>query len=366
MDNNNSKLNKKIKQGYNFVKKIMSIALIGCFLLILTACGSKKSADVKVLNGSYVQEADQNVKNGKGYLALKVNVKNTTGQEIEISSSDFKLVKGDQSVSPTSVSTDNMDEISYQKLSNDDSASGYIFFKVDKKDKYELKFTPETTSSKSDKLGATTVKVNANQYKDPGQSAKKAAKQYVEAVFLNNKSAQEHNDLTNNVNADAKKYHDDFVSGLRDKLDKDSVSDQQADKIFQDYINDAVKRDYISYKVYEAEPGKVTIEVVLKNVNIGDMDFDQLSSDFQKDFMNKHKDDDDIDEDEVDKEAAQYVLNKLPDMISKAEISTDESSGYQLQLTKKDGKWEVKTTGSDSSGYTSLRNQFLAGVTTSY
>ena len=86
------------------------------------------------------------------------------------------------------------------------------------------------------------------------------------------------------------------------------------------------------------------------------MDFDKLSDDFKNDFINKHKDDDEIDEDEVTKEASQYVLDKLPEMISKAQVSTDENTGYHIKLVKKDGKWQVETTGSDAYDYNSLRD----------
>lgn len=363
MMKNDQHTNTSLKHKFRTGKKLITAALIGCLLLVLAACGSKKTADIKVLSGSYVQEIDQPAKNGQGYLALKINIRNTTGQEINVSSDNFKLMKRKQSISPASVSVDGISEIDDQKLDKNDSTSGYVFFKVNKKDKYQLKFSPEAVNSENDdKLGSSTTTVNAKNFKDPGASAKAAAKQYIEAVFLNNKTDQQHNDLANNVNADAKKYHDDFVNGLRNEIDKDDVTDQQADKIFQDYVSNAAKRDQISYKVYEAGPDKVTIEVVAKNVNIDSMNFDQLSSDFEKDFMNNHKDDDNINEDEVDKEAAQYVLNKLPDMISKAQVSTDETSGYQLNLTKKDGKWDIATSGSDSSGYSSLRDQFLAGL----
>lgn len=364
MMKNNQHKNVSLKHKLRAGKKLITAALIGCLLLFLAACGSKKTADIKILSGSYVQEADQPAKSGQGYLALKVNIRNTTGQELNLSNDDFKLMKGKQSISPVSVSIDGINEIDDQKLDKGDSTNGYVFFKVNKKDKYQLKFSPDAVNSQNDnKLGSSTTNVNASSFKDPGESAKTAAKQYIEAVFLNNKTDQQHNDLANNVNADAKKYHDDFVNGLRNGVDKNNVTDQQADKIFQDYVNDAAKRDSISYKVYEAEPDKVTIDVVAKNVNIDDMNFDQLSSDFEKDFMNSHKDDDNINEDEVDKEAAQYVLNKLPDMISKAQVSTDENSGYQLHLTKKNGKWEVATSGSDSGDYNSMRDQFFAGLT---
>lgn len=350
----------------HFGKKLLAISLIGGSLFTLSACG-KQAVDVKVSNGTYVQEIDHSAKSGQGYLALKVNVKNTTNQKLEVSSDNFKLKKGDKSISPESVSIDGMNDIHADKLDKDDTASGYVFFKVDKKDKYQLKYSPESTDySKNDKLSTTSVEVNTAKYKDPGQSAKKAAKQYVDAVFLNNKDAQNHNDLENNVKQDAKKYHDDFVNGLRDQLDKDAVSDQQADKIFQDYVNDGAKRNQISYKIYEAEPNKVTVEIVAKTVNFDDMDFEKLSDDFKNDFINKHKDDDEIDEDQVTKEASQYVLDKLPEMISKAQVSTDDSTGYHIELTKKDGKWQVETTGSNAYDYNSLRNQFLGGVASSY
>lgn len=359
----------KNKQGQysthnnHFGKKLFAAVLIGGSLLSLSACGMKKGAEVKVSSGTYVVEDDKTPQNGHGYLALKVNVKNTTGQTIDISSDDFKLKQGDKTISPESLYIDGMHNITSEKLDKDDSTSGYVYFKVNKKDKYDLKFSPEADDSeKDDNLKATTSKVDASKYKDPGESAKKAAKDYVKAVFLNDKKAQDNNNLANNVKEDEKDYQKDFKKGLIGDLDEGKVSDQQADKVFQDYVTDGAKRDTITYKVREADANNATIEIVAKNVNIGDMDFDQLSSNFEKDFMNKHKNDDDINEDEVESEAAKYVLDKLPGMISKAEVSTDDDSGYQLKLTKKDGKWEVMTTGSDSYGYTSLRNQFLAGL----
>lgn len=370
MENYKSRLFSKLKQGLRVGKKIIAMSLIGGSLFMLSACGAKKAANVKVSNGCYVQEYGHSTQSGKGYLALKVNVKNTTGQEISVSDSDFKLKKGDKTISAEdSLSIDGLNDIGYQKLDKDESVSGYVFFKVDKKDKYDLKFTPKSTdydSSKDDNLKASTTEVNASKYKDPGQSAKNAAKQYVEAVFLNDKSAQDNNNLENNVKEEAKQYHDDFVKGFRETIDKDAITDQQADKVFQDYVSDGAKRDEISYKIYEAAPNKVTIEVIAKTVNISDIDFDKLMSDFEKDFINKHKDDVDVDEEQVEKEAGQYVIDKLPELISKQEISTDSNSGYQIQLQKKDGKWEVVTTGSDSDSYSSLRNQFLAGIASSY
>ena len=85
----------------------------------------------------------------------------------------------------------------------------------------------------------------------------------------------------NNVKEDEKNYQKDFKKGLIGDLDEGKVSDQQADKVFQDYVTDGAKRDTITYKVREADANNATIEIVAKNVNIGDMDFDQLSSNFE-------------------------------------------------------------------------------------
>lgn len=362
MGNSKFHLLEKLRGKNHIGKKLMTLTLIGSSVLMLTACG-KKSAEVKVSSGSYVQETDKSPKSGEGYLALKVDIKNTTGEKLVVSSDDFKLKKDDKTISPESMYLDGMKEFNYQKIDKDDSASGYVFFKVDKNDKYELKYTPEPTEyEKDDKLKATTTEVNTSKYKDPGQSAKKAAKQYVEAVFFNDQSAQEKNNLENNVKEDAKNYHDEFVKEFRDELGEDAVSDQQADKIFQDYVNDGKKRDEISYEVKEAQPNEVTIEISAKTVNMGDIDTTQLQSNFEDEFINKHKDDEEISEDEIVKEATQYLIDKLPELISKEDVSSDDESGYSIKMKKNNGKWEIETTGSDAYGYTSLKNQFLGGL----
>ncbi|MGX5377893.1 DUF4352 domain-containing protein [Ligilactobacillus sp. LYQ135] len=362
MGNSKFHLLEKLRGKNHIGKKLMTLTLIGSSVLMLTACG-KKSAEVKVSSGSYVQETDKSAKSGEGYLALKVNVKNTTGEKLVVSSDDFKLKKDDETISPETMYLDGMKELNYQKVDKDDSVSGYVFFKVDKDDKYELKYTPEPSDyEKDDKLKSTTTEVNASKYKDPGESAKKAAKQYVEAVFFNDQNAQEKNNLENNVKEDAKNYHDEFVKDFRDELGEDAVSDQQADKIFQDYINDGKKRDEISYEIYEAKPNEVTIEVNAKTVDIGNIDVDQLMSNFEDEFLDKHKDDDEINEDEVVKEATQYLIDKLPELISKEEVSTDSDSGYRLKMKKTNGKWEIETTGSDADDYSLLKEQFLGGL----
>lgn len=140
------------------------------------------------------------------------------------------------------------------------------------------------------------------------------------------------------------------------------VSCQQADKIFQDYVKDGKKRDEISYEIKEAQPNAVTIEVNAKTVDLGDIDTDKLMSNFEDEFINKHKDDDEISEEEVTKEAAQYLIDKLPELISKTEVSAESDTGYTLKMKKKNGKWEIETVGSDAYGYTSLKDQFLGGL----
>ena len=74
MMKNNQHKNVSLKHKLRAGKKLITAALIGCLLLFLAACGSKKTADIKILSGSYVQEADQPAKSGQGYLAFGIQL----------------------------------------------------------------------------------------------------------------------------------------------------------------------------------------------------------------------------------------------------------------------------------------------------
>lgn len=340
-------------------KWILLPVLASGALCLLSACGEKEGAEVKISSGSYVQDSNNVSKKGEEYLALKVDVKNVSGDKLDISDDNFTLKQGDKSISAEPSSIADMHGIGYKTLDKGASISGYVFFKVNPKDKYQLTFSPKAVDSKKDdKLKSTSVEMDASKYQNPGEEAKKAAKQYVDAVFLNDKKAQEKNDLTNNVQEDAKQYRENTIKQFRDIFGGDAVTDAQMEKLFDQYQDDARKRDEITYTIHEATPDKVQIEVVAKTVDFRQIDISKLASGFKEELEKKYSDDDTIDPDDVAKEAAKYVLDKMPDLISHTDVTTQDNSGDILTLEKKDKKWKVVTTGSDSTGYTSLMDQF--------
>lgn len=345
-------------------KLILGTLSTGLLLTALAGCGEKESANVKISNGVYVEDSNHHGEGDERYLALKVDVKNTSNEKLSISPQNFQLKLKDKTLAPQDLYIDDMKTLNYSDLGKEASENGYLFFKVKKGENYELVFKPQSADDEdNEKLKETVVKVETSDYKDPGQEAKNAAKQFVNAVFFNNKKDIEKNNLANNLEEENKNYKTLFIDGLKSFLG-DGVSQKQKEKIFDIYQKDGEKRDKISYKVLKSDENSATIEVVAETVNIEDFTNDEeLQDKLKNDFLKKHKKDiKKMDYNDLVVKINQYASDVLPKYIENAEVSTKDSDGYRLTLKKKDEKWEIVTKGSDSYGYTNLVNQFLGGV----
>ncbi|GBG96483.1 DUF4352 domain-containing protein [Lactococcus termiticola] len=338
-------------------------------LSLLSGCGNSNKAEAKldIKSGTYVLQEGKNVDTDEGYLALNIDMKNTSGKTIDgIYDGSFKLYddKGNQ-ISTESVYADGSDSkfktLSMGNLAPDKDLVGYLVFQVDKGQKYELHYSPMPTSK--DKPKDIVVKVDSSKYSDPTVNLKKMAQGYVDNVFLAKTS--EVSGLSN----DLKKAHNDFNSLFAKNFDKElnidsyyQPSQAELDKVVTSFEAENAKRGTVEYTVSSMFPDYAVVKVSPSVLDFDDLNADSITTDWVN--ANEGKFDD---YDAAMKAAAKNLIQNLPtkfSSITPSQPSTMSSGGEKLILTKgSDGKWKVNDTDSDSNyDFKQLQSDFMGGV----
>lgn len=355
-------------------KEILFSMTVGTVLL-LGACGDKGTATkpavesqnttVKIKSGTYVLQDGDKVKDGEGYLALDVSVKNTSKSSIDLSAQDFSLYdKKDNKISEKNMYSDDDSFQSFEgnSLSTGKSVDGYVVFPVDKDQKYELHFIPETGGSKKDK--EITLKVDASKYHDDTDNIKQLADQYVSQVFLNKAAANEKKNqlkLTNDLEKEKNDFNQQFSTRLKKEFTDYIPSDAELGKTIDGFKATNQKKAKITYTIDQLFPTEASVYVSPEVINFDEIDTDSIISQFVDENEGKYED-----YDKATQDAEKYLLQQLPSKFDSATVSQPsdmEGQGYKVNLTQKDGKWTVDSSKADNNyDYQSLASSFMGGL----
>ena len=378
---------------------------------------SNSNFEVSVKDGMYVLPKDED--SSSHYLALQVEIKNNRDKQFSFTSQDITLYnEKDEKVEPIQIyeSDSKTKFMSYgDSLSKGKSVAGYVVYEVDKDAKYELHFAPsfyddvkENQKGKND----VAIKVNPSQYEDTIDEAKEAMKKYVDAVYLDgentggasnvsftndktqivaledkksdnkksddkkseekkdgNKSEDKKSDdkkssrdsdvITNDVKADREEFIKKFIESFGKGFYNYKPSDSELRTFAEAYIKANAKRAKVDYKVKTYLPDYAVIYVRPETIDLDNLNVHELSRKFYEENKGKYSN-----YSEAMKAGEKYILENAPSQFDSTPLDTSDNmqkEGYEIKMTKKDGKWTIDTS-SKNYNLKDMARTFRGGI----
>ena len=396
------------------MKKVLKHSALVLTALALVACGNSKKAsdngtasnsnfEVSVKDGMYVLPKDED--SNSHYLALQVEIKNNRDKQFSFTSHDITLYnEKDEKVEPINIyeSDSKTKFMSYgDSISKGKSVAGYVVYEVDKDAKYELHFAPsfyddvkENQKGKND----VAIKVDPSQYEDTIDEAKEAMKKYVDAVYLDGentggasnvsftndktqivaledkksddkksddkksddkKSSRSSDLITNDVKADREEFIKKFIESFGKGFYNYKPSDSELRTFAEAYIKANAKRAKVDYKVKTYLPDYAVIYVRPETIDLDNLNVHELSRKFYDENKGKYSS-----YSEAMKAGEKYILENAPSQFDSTPLDTSDNmqkEGYEIKMTKKDGKWTIDTS-SKNYNLKDMARTFRGGI----
>ena len=405
------------------MKKVLKHSALVLTALALVACGNSKKAsdngtasnsnfEVSVKDGMYVLPKDED--SNSHYLALQVEIKNNRDKQFSFTSHDITLYnEKDEKVEPINIyeSDSKTKFMSYgDSISKGKSVAGYVVYEVDKDAKYELHFAPsfyddvkENQKGKND----VAIKVDPSQYEDNIDEAKEAMKKYVDAVYLDGentggasnvsftndktqivaledkksddkkseekkddkksedkksddkKSSNDSDVITNDVKADREEFIKKFIESFGKGFYNYKPSDSELRTFAEAYIKANAKRAKVDYKVKTYLPDYAVIYVRPETIDLDNLNVYELSRKFYDENKGKYSS-----YSEAMKAGEKYILENAPSQFDSTPLDTSDNmqkEGYEIKMTKKDGKWTIDTS-SKNYNLKDMARTFRGGI----
>ncbi|MFS9108329.1 DUF4352 domain-containing protein [Streptococcus infantis] len=396
------------------MKKVLKHSALVLTALALVACGNSKKAsdngtasnsnfEVSVKDGMYVLPKDED--SNSHYLALQVEIKNNRDKQFSFTSQDIALYnEKDEKVEPIQIyeSDSKTKFMSYgDSLSKGKSVAGYVVYEVNKDAKYELHFAPSFYDDvKENKKGKNDVaiKVDPSQYEDTIDEAKEAMKNYVDAVYLDGentggasnvsftndktqivaledkksddkksddkksddkKSSRSSDLITNDVKADREEFIKKFIESFGKGFYNYKPSDSELRTFAEAYIKANAKRAKVDYKVKTYLPDYAVIYVRPETIDLDNLNVYELSRKFYDENKGKYSS-----YSEAMKAGEKYILENAPSQFDSTPLDTSDNmqkEGYEIKMTKKDGKWTIDTS-SKNYNLKDMARTFRGGI----
>lgn len=378
---------------------------------------SNSNFEVSVKDGMYVLPKDED--SNSHYLALQVEIKNNRDKQFSFTSHDITLYnEKDEKVEPIQIyeSDSKTKFMSYgDSISKGKSVAGYVVYEVDKDAKYELHFAPsfyddvkENQKGKND----VAIKVDPSQYEDNIDEAKEAMKKYVDAVYLDGentggasnvsftddktqivaledkksdnkksddkkseekkddkksedkksddkKSSNDSDVITNDVKADREEFIKKFIESFGKGFYNYKPSDSELRTFAEAYIKANAKRAKVDYKVKTYLPDYAVIYVRPETIDLDNLNVYELSRKFYDENKGKYSS-----YSEAMKAGEKYILENAPSQFNSTPLDTSDNmqkEGYEIKMTKKDGKWTIDTS-SKNYNLKDMARTFRGGI----
>ena len=378
---------------------------------------SNSNFEVSVKDGMYVLPEDED--SNSHYLALQVEIKNNRDKQFSFTSHDITLYnEKDEKVEPIQIyeSDSKTKFMSYgDSISKGKSVAGYVVYEVDKDAKYELHFAPsfyddvkENQKGKND----VAIKVDPSQYEDTIDEAKEAMKKYVDAVYLDGentggasnvsftndktqivaledkksgnkksddkkseekkddkksedkksddkKSSNDNDVITNDVKADREEFIKKFIESFGKGFYNYKPSDSELRTFAEAYIKANAKRAKVDYKVKTYLPDYAVIYVRPETIDLDNLNVHELSRKFYEENKGKYSS-----YSEAMKAGEKYILENAPSQFDSTPLDTSDNmqkEGYEIKMTKKDGKWTIDTS-SKNYNLQDMARTFRGGI----
>ena len=173
------------------------------------------------------------------------------------------------------------------------------------------------------------------------------------------KSSNDSDLITNDVKADREEFIKKFIESFGKGFYNYKPSDSELRTFAEAYIKANAKRAKVDYKVKTYLPDYAVIYVRPETIDLDNLNVHELSRKFYEENKGKYSN-----YSEAMKAGEKYILENAPSQFDSTPLDTSDNmqkEGYEIKMTKKDGKWTIDTS-SKNYNLKDMARTFRGGI----
>ena len=173
------------------------------------------------------------------------------------------------------------------------------------------------------------------------------------------KSSNDSDLITNDVKADREEFIKKFIESFGKGFYNYKPSDSELRTFVEAYIKANAKRAKVDYKVKTYLPDYAVIYVRPETIDLNNLNVHELSRKFYEENKGKYSN-----YSEAMKAGEKYILENAPSQFDSTPLDTSDNmqkEGYEIKMTKKDGKWTIDTS-SKNYNLKDMARTFRGGI----
>ena len=155
------------------------------------------------------------------------------------------------------------------------------------------------------------------------------------------KSSNDSDVITNDVKKDREEFIKKFIESFGKGFYNYKPSDSELRTFAEAYIKANAKRAKVDYKVKTYLPDYAVVYVRPETIDLDNLNVHELSRKFYDENKGKYSS-----YSEAMKAGEKYILENAPSQFDSTPLDTSDNmqkEGYEIKMTKKDGKWTIDT-----------------------
>ena len=173
------------------------------------------------------------------------------------------------------------------------------------------------------------------------------------------KSSNDSDVITNDVKADREEFIKKFIESFGKGFYNYKPSDSELRTFAEAYIKANAKRAKVDYKVKTYLPDYAVVYVRPETIDLDNLNVYELSRKFYNENKGKYNS-----YSEAMKAGEKYILENAPSQFDSTPLDTSDNmqkEGYEIKMTKKDGKWTIDTS-SKNYNLKDMARTFRGGI----
>ena len=173
------------------------------------------------------------------------------------------------------------------------------------------------------------------------------------------KSSNDSDVITNDVKADREEFINKFIESFGKGFYNYKPSDSELRTFAEAYIKANAKRAKVDYKVKTYLPDYAVVYVRPETIDLDNLNVYELSRKFYDENKGKYSS-----YSEAMKAGEKYILENAPSQFDSTPLDTSDNmqkEGYEIKMTKKDGKWTIDTS-SKNYNLKDMARTFRGGI----
>ena len=166
-------------------------------------------------------------------------------------------------------------------------------------------------------------------------------------------------EITNDVKADREEFIKKFIESFGKGFYNYKPSDSELRTFAEAYIKANAKRAKVDYKVKTYLPDYAVVYVRPETIDLDNLNVYELSRKFYNENKGKYSS-----YSEAMKAGEKYILENAPSQFDSTPLDTSDNmqkEGYEIKMTKKDGKWTIDTS-SKNYNLKDMARTFRGGI----